>query len=167
MTKLGVRFSQITFTFISERWQWYEPAPSVFSIVTQWMSFPESLRGSWANCWSVHCLPQHTDQWVRGGSYSNADQRRKTHFVRTRVDNWKCSTLTAFHAWHTSEAILSDNIMKVSGGFSVLFCLLYYEDVGAVSKWVIPRITLWNGNVIFRKQAEWSSHFMLEQLSTP
>lgn len=100
-------------------------------------------------------------------THSDADQRRKTHFVRTRVENWKCSTLTAFHAWRTSEAILSDNIMKGSGGLSVLFCLLYHEDVGAVSKWMIPRITLWNGDVIFRKRAEWSSHFLLGQLSTP
>ena len=100
-------------------------------------------------------------------THSDADHKRKTHFVWTRVKNWKCSTLTAFHAWHTSEAILSDNIIKVSGGLSVLFCLLYYEDVGAVSKWMIPRITLWNGNVIFQKEAERPSHFMLEQLSTP
>ena len=69
-------------------------------------------------------------------THRDAHQKRKTHFVPTRVENWKCSTLTAFHAWHTSEAIPSDNVIEVSGGPSVLFCLLYYED-GAVSKWTV------------------------------
>ena len=82
---------------------------------------------------------------------SDADQKRKTHFVWTRVENWKCSTLNAFHAWRTSEAIPSDNLIKVSGGLSVLFCLLYYED-GAVSKWMIPRITLGMAMSFFRRR---------------
>ena len=73
LTKLGVRFSQITFIFISEPWQqWYEPVPSIFSIVTEPLSFPESLRGSWTNCTTS---PQQADGWVRGGSYS---QRRRS-----------------------------------------------------------------------------------------
>lgn len=73
LTKLGVRFSQITFIFISEHWQqWYEPVPSIFSIVTELLSFSESLWGSWTNCTT---FPQQADAWVRGGSYS---QRRRS-----------------------------------------------------------------------------------------
>lgn len=103
---------------------------------------------------SVHCLPTHpTDWWVRGGSYllrHRSDE--KNSFCMNQMENWKCYTLTTFHAWHNPEAILSDNI--INGGLRVLFCHLYYEDVVAAYKWTIPRITCWKGSVIFfrRKQ---------------
>lgn len=122
----------------------------MFPIVTQLLSFPKSLCGSWANRWSMHCLPPSTligESEVAVTHYETV-QKRKTHFVRSRVENWKCSTLTAFHAWHPSEAILSDNIIKVTR-LSVLFCLPYYEDVAAVSKWMTPKNNL----------LEWQCHF--------
>lgn len=141
----------------------------MFSLATGPPSFLEKLCDSWDGCWSVRCLPSSA---LIGESevtlpHSDTDQMRKTHLVWTRVENWKCSTLTAFHAWHTSEAILSDNIIKVSVGLNVCFCLLCYEDAVAVSKPPMPRVTFWNGKAIFQKEAEWTSHFMLWYLSVP
>lgn len=101
-------------------------------------------------------LPSHqgSDRRAGRGGYSQwhgSDGESSSRM--NRVKNGKCSPLTAFHAWHTSEAILSDNIIKVSGGLGVLFCLLYYEDAVAVSSWMIPRITFWSGNASFQKGA--------------
>lgn len=176
LTEVGVGFSQNVPVFVSLHWQWRCQFSFCLCIRAGSLevSHNQATTGfPWKSLWQLNqrmvcelSSHHHSDQFLRGGStvtvtHSNADQMRKTHFVWTRVENWKCSTLTALHAWHTSGAILSDNIIKVSCGLSVLFGFLYYEDVVAFSKWMNSRITFWKGNVNFQKGAEWPSHFML------
>lgn len=141
--------------------------PLTFCAVTQSPSFLESLCDSRARRWSVPCLPVSPWSGGRGGSSSRRHRsEEKNSFYMKQGWKLKMFHLNCFSCLTQSRSYSLWQYNQGYGGLSVLFSLLYYEDV-VVSKWMIPKITIWSGNLIFQKEAEWPSHCLLQYLSVP